>query len=128
MGGMAIGEVARRTGLRPSTLRYYERACLLPRPPRQSKRRSYDPSILGRVRMIQIARASGFTIAETRKFLAGFPAGTRPSARGQALAARKRQELEAVIDGATRMKVLLDEHFRCGCTTMADCENGLARR
>jgi MerR family redox-sensitive transcriptional activator SoxR len=125
---MLIGDVARRTGLRPSTLRYYERAGLLPPPVRRSKRRSYEPAVLGRIRMIQIARAAGFTIAETRKFLGGFPASTAPSARWTALATRKREELDTLIADATAMKAMLDEHFRCGCATVADCETGLARK
>jgi MerR family redox-sensitive transcriptional activator SoxR len=123
---MQIGDVARRTGLRPSALRYYERAGLLPPPARHSKRRLYDDRVLGRIRMIQIARAAGFTIAETRKFLAGFPAGTAPSTRWKTLAARKREELDQLIADATAMKALLDAHFRCGCATIADCEAGLA--
>ncbi|HUO87957.1 MAG TPA: MerR family transcriptional regulator [Rhizomicrobium sp.] len=125
---MKIGEVARRTGLRPSTLRYYERAGLLPPPARRSRRRLYDDGVFGRIRMIQIARAAGFTIAETRRFLSGFPSGTAPSARWRALAARKREELDRQIADAAAMKAILDEHFRCACATIADCEAGLARR
>jgi DNA-binding transcriptional MerR regulator len=68
MKDMAIGEVARRAGIAPSAIRYYERASLLPKPARQSGRRRYDPDILGRLEIIRIARAAGFTIAETRTF------------------------------------------------------------
>jgi DNA-binding transcriptional MerR regulator len=77
--------------------------------------------------MVQIARSAGFTVQETRKFITGFPGGTKPSARWQALAVRKREELDALIAGATKMKALLDEHFRCGCPSLEDCEAAFAK-
>ena len=46
MAGLTISEVARRAGLRPSAIRYYERIGILNAPPRVSGRRSYDPSVL----------------------------------------------------------------------------------
>jgi MerR family transcriptional regulator, redox-sensitive transcriptional activator SoxR len=42
MEELAIGEVARRAGIRPSALRYYESIGLLPAPTRVSGRRRYD--------------------------------------------------------------------------------------
>ena len=128
MGDMPIGDVARRTGLPPSTLRYYEKAGLLRAPARRSKQRRYDPAVLGRIRMIQIARAAGFTIQETKTFISGFPDGTAPSTRWQALAARKRQELDQLIDGARKMRAVLDQNFRCGCPTIDACERALATK
>ena len=127
MRGLSIGDVARKTGLATSALRYYEKAGLLPAPGRASKQRRYDPEILGRIKVVQTALAAGFTIAETRKFLSGFPLGTRPSARWQALAARKRAELDSLIARATAMKTLLDSEFQCGCRSFADCEAAFAR-
>ncbi|HET9330488.1 MAG TPA: MerR family DNA-binding transcriptional regulator [Steroidobacteraceae bacterium] len=52
---LSIGEVARASGLRPSALRYYERAGLLPAPPRRSRQRRYGAEIFGR-----IERSSGW--------------------------------------------------------------------
>lgn len=127
MAGLAIGEVARRAGLAASTLRFYEKAGLLPAPARVSKQRRYDASILGRIKLVQIARAAGFTIEETRKFIAGFPAGTRPSVRWQALAARKRLELDALIAGAQKMKAVLAESFLCGCPSLEACETAFSK-
>jgi len=121
-----IGDVARQAGLSASALRYYEKAGLLPKARRASGQRRYDSSVLGRLKLIQIARGAGFTIAETHRFISGFPDGTRPSARWTALAARKREELDALIAGASRMKALLDEHFRCGCPSLAACETRFA--
>jgi MerR family redox-sensitive transcriptional activator SoxR len=126
MYGLAIGEVARRTGVAASTLRFYEKAGLLPSPARVSRQRRYDSAILGRIKLVQIARSAGFTVEETRKFISGFPDGTAPSVRWQALAQRKRQELDALIDGAKKMKAILTSQFGCRCPRLEDCENVFA--
>jgi MerR family redox-sensitive transcriptional activator SoxR len=49
MEELSIGEVARRTGVPASALRYYEDAGLLPAPRRVSGRRRYDAEVLRRV-------------------------------------------------------------------------------
>jgi MerR family transcriptional regulator, redox-sensitive transcriptional activator SoxR len=128
MRGIAIGEVGRRAGLATSAIRYYERAGLLTKPARISGQRRYEPEILGRLEMIRIARDAGFTIAETRMFLAGSLNTAKPSARWQALAARKLKEIDAAIARARRMKTILSSNFKCGCETIEDCERGIARK
>jgi len=82
MPGISIGDVARRTGLAPSAIRFYEKAGLLPPPSRSSKQRRFDADAFGRIRIIQLAREAGFTIEETRIFLSGFPTDTRPASAG----------------------------------------------
>jgi MerR family transcriptional regulator, redox-sensitive transcriptional activator SoxR len=119
---MLIGEVAKRSGLTASTLRYYEREGLLPPPARSSKRRIYDPQVMGRLRIIQLARGAGFSISETRTFVSDYPGGTIPSRRWRSMADRKVQEMDALIAQATQMKTLLKSSFKCGCTTIEDCE------
>jgi MerR family transcriptional regulator, redox-sensitive transcriptional activator SoxR len=119
---MLIGEVARRSGLTASTLRYYERAGLLPAPARSSRRRQYEPRMMGRIRIIQVARDAGFTISETRAFLTGFPSSAIPSSRWQKLAQRKLAELDLRITQVMKMKALLQSSFHCSCRTIEDCE------
>jgi MerR family redox-sensitive transcriptional activator SoxR len=119
---LSIGEVARRAGLRTSALRFYEKSGLLPAPPRRSKQRCYDESILGRISLIRLALEAGFTVAETRTFLSGFSADTPPAKRWRALAERKLQELDTLMKRVERMKQLLEMGFQCGCPRLEDCE------
>lgn len=125
MRELSIGALARETGLAPSALRYYEKAGLLPGPPRRSGQRRYDERVLGRVELIRHALAAGFTIRETRTFLSGFPADTPPAARWRELAARKLVEVNELIEQAQRMKSLLETSFHCHCGQLADCESYL---
>jgi DNA-binding transcriptional MerR regulator len=122
MQDISIGEVARRTGLAPSAIRFYEKAGLLPPQPRNAKRRRFDTDAFGRIRIIQLARAAGFSIDETRLFLTGFPPDRRPAERWRELAARKIDELDAQIARCGEMKALLEASFHCDCPTLTDCE------
>ena len=87
MSSLSIGQVARVCGLAPSAIRYYEKAGLLPAPPRRSRQRRYDENVVGRIELIRIARAAGFTIRETRLLLSGFSANVPPAERWRVLAA-----------------------------------------
>jgi DNA-binding transcriptional MerR regulator len=119
---MLIGEVARRTGLRPSTIRFYEKAALLPPPARLSKQRRYGLDAVGRLELIKVALRSGFSIAETREFISGFAQQTPPAARWRALAERKLAELEAERARIETMEGLLKAGFRCDCPSLDVCE------
>ena len=70
-GKIAIGELARATGVKIATIRYYEGIGLLPAPPRTSgNRRSYDENAVGRLAFIRHARELGFDIQMIRELLA----------------------------------------------------------
>jgi DNA-binding transcriptional MerR regulator len=125
MPGLPIGKLAKLTGLSPSALRYYEAAGLLPAPARESGRRRYDARSAARVRIIRLAREAGFTIAETRTFLAGFSQATPTAARWRALATRKLEEIEARTRQLEHMRAILTTNFECSCPTIADCERAL---
>lgn len=121
MSSMSIGKVARICGLAPSAIRYYEKAGLLPKPARVSRQRRYGAETIGRLRLLQVARAAGFSIAETRTFVAGFSAATPPAIRWRTLAKRKLGEIEAQMRQLRRMKALLESSFRCQCLSIEDC-------
>ncbi len=125
MRELSIGEVAAQAGLSASALRYYERAGLLPAPPRRSRQRRYTEAVFGRIYLIRLALESGFTIGETRLFLTGFSEQTPPAARWRTLAERKLQEVDALMDRARRMKLLLESSFQCRCPRLEDCEKFL---
>lgn len=121
MDTLSIGEVARNAGLRPSTLRYYERAGLVPPPARVSGRRRYEPDVLVRLAIIQLAQQSGFTLAEVRTLFEGFPDGATPTSRWRQLAERKLPEIEEQLLRTKAMRDLLREGLRCDCLTLEDC-------
>ena len=126
MSSMSIGQVARICGLAPSAIRYYEKAGLLPRPMRVSSQRRYDAQLLGQLRLLQVAREAGFSIAETRTFVSGFSATTPPAVRWRSLARRKLAEIETQMRQLQRMKTLLESSFHCHCLSIEDCARIIA--
>jgi DNA-binding transcriptional MerR regulator len=119
--GLSISEVARRAGVRASTLRYYEQVGLLVPPPRSSGRRRYDATVFNRLALITYAKRVGFTIAETKLLLSGFAPDTTASARWHDLAERKAQELDALITRAQEMRSGLRAALHCECRTLDEC-------
>ena len=121
MEELSIGEVARRTGVAASALRYYEGAGLLPAPRRVRGRRRYDADVVRRVEVLRCAQQAGFTLAEVRTLFHGFGAGTPLGERWNALAAAKLRELDALIARARQMKRAIVAGMECGCVRMEAC-------
>jgi len=126
MGNIAkdvtISEVARRAGIRPSAIRYYESVALLPAPRRVNGRRRYDEGVLRALAIIQLAQQAGFTIPEIRTLFTGFAPDTPISSRWQTLAETKIAEVDALIARAQSVKRLLEECIlRCRCLTFEEC-------
>jgi MerR family redox-sensitive transcriptional activator SoxR len=124
---MSIGELARRAGVAPSAVRYYERVGLLPSPRRENGRRVYGVDALPRLAVILQARRLGFSIAETRRLVSMFPPGA-PSARWKAVAEAKTRELDAAIARATTTKAMLEAISRCRCESWEECGTALLDR
>jgi len=121
MEELAIGEVARRAGIRPSALRYYESIGLLPAPRRVNGRRRYDERTVQLLKVVRLAQHAGFTVAEIQVLLHGFAPDTPPAARWLPLARQKLRELDAVIEHAQQMKSVLENGLNCGCLRLEDC-------
>ena len=120
---MRIGELAARTGLAPSAIRYYEQEGLLPRVVRRSGQRVYDERALAWLVVILLARDAGFTIGEIRELVTEFPA-----ARWRRLAERKLAEVERARTRLSEMKRLLLRLLACGCADLEACGLAIARR
>jgi DNA-binding transcriptional MerR regulator len=122
---LTIGEVAKRTGVATSALRYYEREGLIPRADRRGGKRVYGEDILDRLALIGACKAAGFTIAEMQTLIRGVGRRTPPGQRWRKLAEGKLAELEARIAEAERMKRVLETVTRCECPTLAECSRAI---
>ncbi|NNL64777.1 MAG: MerR family DNA-binding protein [Myxococcales bacterium] len=122
---LTIGEVAARTGLAASALRYYERERLLPRAGRKGGKRVWSEDVLDRLALIDVAKAAGFTVAEIQTLLAGFARKAPPGRRWRTLAERKLVELDARLHEVERMKRVLETVTRCECPTLEECSRAI---
>lgn len=115
MPTLSIGELARRAGVEPSTIRYYEQIGLLPCPKRLSGRRVYQEDMLKRLTLIKAVKAAGFTIAEMQMLMSSWETEGRSPREWRGFVERKLAETEAVILQAQRTKEILQTALSCGC-------------
>ena len=117
---IAIGELARRTGLASSALRYYERAGLLSPTARAGGRRHYASSSTERVALIQLCQNAGFTLREIHALLTAW---SRRSRLWASLAKAKLRELDTRIAQAERAKTLVQHAVACPHRNLVTCPN-----
>ena len=118
---LLIGEVARRAGVRPSAIRYYESIGLLPETQRVSGRRRYPAEILRTLSVIGAAQRAGLSLDEVRELLAAADARGTVSERLRAIAQRKLPEVDALIERARLVRTWLEAAADCRCPTLEDC-------
>jgi MerR family redox-sensitive transcriptional activator SoxR len=118
---LRIGEVADRAGVSVSTIRFYERRGLLPRPERVGGQRRFAPETVRRLGIIEVAKQAGFSLEEIRTLLTSTDEGAPAHEQLQALALRKLPEVEALIERAEAMRVWLTAAGGCGCDSLEDC-------
>ena len=119
-GLVPIGELARRTGLATSALRYYDRIGLLSPAERVGQRRRYTASSAERVALIRLFQDVGFTLPEIGRLLAAMSRGRRG---WDQLARRKITELDARIADTQRAKQLINHALECPRRDLLACPN-----
>jgi DNA-binding transcriptional MerR regulator len=116
-GSWTVKRLADAAGVRPDTVRYYEKAGLLPPPPRTTAGyRAYEPGMVDRLRFIQGAQRLGLSLAEIRDLLAVRDNGACPCEPAAPLLRRHIAELDAEM---ARLGAL-----RAELVTMADALPG----
>jgi Cu(I)-responsive transcriptional regulator len=123
MANRSIGSLARATGTKVETIRYYERIGLWPAPVRtRGNYRSYDESHLARLSFIRRARDLGFSLDQVRDLLRLADDRDRPCEAVDVIA---RQHLDAVERKIADLAALRDELAdligQCGRGTIAEC-------
>ena len=118
---LTIGEVARRAGVATSSIRYYERIGLLPKPQRSHGQRRYDTDVLGKLGFIGVAQSAGFKLAEIKQLIAGVDSADGMGEQMRSLSTRKLDEVEALLERTRAMKGWLEVAKQCGCATPAEC-------
>jgi MerR family transcriptional regulator, redox-sensitive transcriptional activator SoxR len=118
---LTIGEVARRAGIATSSIRYYERIELLPRPERVSGQRRYRADVLGKLGFIGVAQSAGFKLAEIRELVDSVDSAAGMGEPMRTLSAKKLDEVEALLERTRAMQGWLQVASECGCATPAEC-------
>jgi DNA-binding transcriptional MerR regulator len=117
---LTIGELAKRTGVATSALRYYEELGLIPAPVRVSGQRRYPTSAVGLVGMILLLRDVGFSLGESKAFLAS---RTQAVDSWRRLTQRKLADLDEQIAKAQTAKKAITHALHCPHGDITTCPN-----
>jgi MerR family redox-sensitive transcriptional activator SoxR len=114
---LTIGELAARTGVTTSALRYYEELGLVRPATRDSGRRRYKLSAVERVGVVLLLQQVGFTLREVGRLV-----GTRTSTRvWRQLASQKLADLDRQITKAQAARHAIDHAIQCPHESILDC-------
>ncbi|MCO6058024.1 helix-turn-helix domain-containing protein [Pseudomonas sp. MOB-449] len=114
---MDIAEVARRTGLPSSTLRYYEKKGLITSLSQQGTRRWFAPGILDQLALISLGQAAGLSLDEIRSM---FSPNGEPNIDRELLLARA-EEIDALVKRLQAMSHGLRHAAACPAPSHAEC-------
>ena len=117
MKALDITEVAQRSGVPASTLRFYEEKGLIASVGRRGLHRLFDPGVLERLGLIAMGRAAGFSLDEIARM---FTPDGRPRINRRVLAA-KAEELGRTIRKLTEMRDILRHAAACPAPSHMEC-------
>jgi MerR family redox-sensitive transcriptional activator SoxR len=119
---LTVGELAARSGMAPSALRYYERLGLIRSTRTAGNQRRYERSELRRVAFIRVSAQVGVPLEEIGAALAGLPTGRTPTKADWARLSRAwRARLDARIALLERLRDTLTGCIGCGCLSLQTC-------
>ncbi|MEJ6010967.1 redox-sensitive transcriptional activator SoxR [Novosphingobium aquae] len=120
---LPIGELARRTGLAVSAIRFYEDRGLVQAFRTMGNQRRFLRSDIRRLSFILIAQKLGLNLTEIEEQLSRLPQGRTPTlADWQAISRSMRAQIDARIQLLTRTRAKLDECIGCGCLSLQRCQ------
>jgi MerR family redox-sensitive transcriptional activator SoxR len=119
---LAIGEVAARSGLAPSALRFYESRGLIRSERSSGRQRLYRRHVLRRVALIRIAQRIGLSLNEVGHALDTLPTDRVPTkADWERLSRSWRRHLDERLETLERLRDELDGCIGCGCLSLRRC-------
>jgi MerR family transcriptional regulator, redox-sensitive transcriptional activator SoxR len=119
---LAIGDVAARSGVAPSALRFYEREGLITAHRTGGNQRRYDRPVLRRIAFIQAGRAAGIPLERIRTALELLPANRTPTRRDwERLSNAWRDDLDSRIATLRSLRDRLTTCIGCGCLSIDAC-------
>ncbi len=120
---LTIGEVAARSGMATSALRYYEREGLVRATRSEGGQRRYEREVLRRIAFIQVAQRVGLTLSEIREAMAALPDERTPTVADWARLSRAwRRRLHGQIEMLERLRDDLTSCIGCGCLSFKACK------
>lgn len=120
---LTIGELAERSGVAHSALRFYETEGLIESTRTAGNQRRYHRDVLRRVAFVRAAQRVGLSLDEIKEALASLPESRTPTASDwERLSRSWRPLLDARIAELERLRDSLDGCIGCGCLSLRACK------
>ena len=117
-----MGFVAKRCGIKVSTLHFYEQKGLIHSCRNQGNQRLYKPDVIRRVAIIKAAQKLGISLTDIKQAFSGLPDKSTPNKnQWAAMSTAWRQALNDKISYMQRLRDSLDGCIGCGCLSMKSC-------
>ena len=121
-GQLTIGELAARSGVAPSALRFYERAGLIRSERTSGNQRRFERATLRRVALIQAGKAAGIPLEQIGTALGTLPEGRVATRRDWGRLSRLwREDLDRRIATLEALRDRLTTCIGCGCLSIDRC-------
>jgi MerR family redox-sensitive transcriptional activator SoxR len=119
---LSVGYVAKRCGVKVSTLHFYEKKGLIRSWRNQGNQRRYKRDVLRRISVIKAAQKIGVTLENIKHTLAALPNERTPDKKDWALLSRNWQkQLDQQIAYMQKLRDSLESCIGCGCLSMKSC-------
>ncbi len=119
---LSIGDLARRTGLSVSAIRFYEEKGLVEAMRTSGNQRRFLRSDIRRLSFILIAQKLGLSLAEVEEALSRLPQGRTPNAADwKRISSMVRTRIDAQIAALEKVREDLDGCIGCGCLSLKKC-------
>ncbi|MEA3054882.1 MAG: MerR family transcriptional regulator, redox-sensitive transcriptional activator SoxR [Actinomycetota bacterium] len=119
---LTIGEVAERTGVAPSALRFYESKGLIASERSDGNQRRFHRDMLRRVSFVKVAQNVGLSLDDIADALATLPGARTPTKEDWSKLSRSWGPiLDQQIAVLQRLRAKLDGCIGCGCLSMRTC-------
>ena len=119
---LSIGDLARRTGLSVSAIRFYEEKGLVEPFRSSGNQRRFLRSDIRRLSFILIAQRLGLALSDIEAELARLPQGRTPNAKDwQRISGGIKRRIDAQIASLEKVREDLDGCIGCGCLSLKKC-------
>lgn len=119
---LTVGEVAARSGVRVSTVHFYEAKGLIHAARNSGNQRRFTREVLRRIAVIKVAQRAGMPLARIRQAMGQLPPHRAPDPEDwKRLSAEWHDELDGRITRLTRLRDQLERCIGCGCLSTVHC-------
>ncbi len=119
---ISIGDLAKRSGLAASALRYYEEQGLITSSRNAGQQRQFPREVLRRIAFIRAAQTAGLSLSEIKSALMSLPGQRTPTKRDwEKLSSTWQVTLQQRIDTLIALRDKLTSCIGCGCLSLKSC-------